>query len=559
MPPPSSSNIPPSPPFSQARPPAGGRGGPASRIEWEQQADEAYDSLTDLFLGEVGPGAPATTPQAARSAAPSSHPAPSVSPPPAPTAEPAHEGTWIDDVSADDALAVDTRRAEPRDAGGLGYDGLNDLFPEELSAPRAGASERRRAPNAAQAAHIELLVLGNLPVLGAIWATQYVRERVRREDRRIGLVRFTGSQASVEIMTPDDDPAEVFQRDPGTGHAFASLDAALTHAAGHVDEWVLRVDAADEHAAACQPGLEAITVLTSGDETARVGAFKIIKELVPLLSEQETVSTRTPSMRIVVMGAGDEQAHDAATRLAQAMQRFVARPIEAVAMAGRIRSAKAPLLLHAGKAELDAAGAIRLLHEPRRAAAAARSAPYAGGHRTPLQDRRSEPRTPEPIAEPLPAARPAAAAPAVADAELNEMPRRRPRRAAQDDALQLTAFVPGLEPLAARCPYAPAVELARDPRDGRLHMLIREGIAGENVESALGAMMTASAWADAHAAFLDGVPREGGRAGRSGAVCHLFTDRPKHLRRLLETNLRVHVLAEVRAGGGTGWYHAELN
>ena len=66
----------------------------------------------------------------------------------------------------------------------------------------------------------------------------------------------------------------------------------------------------------------------------------------------------------------------------------------------------------------------------------------------------------------------------------------------------------------------------------------------------------ASSWTESHGALLG--PAIGGeKVGKP--TLHLFTDRPKASRRLLETNLRVHLLAEVSVGVERGWYFADLN
>ena len=72
----------------------------------------------------------------------------------------------------------------------------------------------------------------------------------------------------------------------------------------------------------------------------------------------------------------------------------------------------------------------------------------------------------------------------------------------------------------------------------------------------LAALMVASSWTAAHAALL--APRVAQELAAHPTL-HLFTDRPKRSRRLLETELRVHVLAEVTVGGQAVWYTTELN
>lgn len=129
----------------------------------------------------------------------------------------------------------------------------------------------------------------------------------------------------------------------------------------------------------------------------------------------------------------------------------------------------------------------------------------------------------------------------------------RPRRTAREPVL--VGHLPDLKPLDIRCPYAEQIELATDS-SGTLHLLAQAtGPAAE--ESTLAALLVASSWAEAHAAIVANTGTH--VAAHRRPAMHLFTDQPKRTRRLLETNLRVHLLAPVQAGTETVWFCTELN
>jgi hypothetical protein len=114
----------------------------------------------------------------------------------------------------------------------------------------------------------------------------------------------------------------------------------------------------------------------------------------------------------------------------------------------------------------------------------------------------------------------------------------------------LVGHVPGLSPLSARCPYAQTVEMGTDDA-GSLHLLARHSAGAP--DAALSDLLAAGAWARAHAQLL------GLRLGTHGPTLHVFTDEPARVRRLLDTDVRVHLLASVGVHGTTAWVCRALN
>lgn len=119
--------------------------------------------------------------------------------------------------------------------------------------------------------------------------------------------------------------------------------------------------------------------------------------------------------------------------------------------------------------------------------------------------------------------------------------------------------VKGLSPLDFRCPDAPAVEFARD-QSGVMHLLL----SSEGPE-ALHALTSAHAWATKNIELLRRAAAGpvGARAtpalDAEHAALHLFTAWPKRLRGLLDSRVRVHLLASVEVEGKMGWCCVELN
>lgn len=123
-------------------------------------------------------------------------------------------------------------------------------------------------------------------------------------------------------------------------------------------------------------------------------------------------------------------------------------------------------------------------------------------------------------------------------------------RASAPDHPHLATFVDELLAIDEQCPYAETVEFALAP-DGRLHLLAHTcnhthtGHPG-NQGRALEELTTAASWAMAHARLFTRA-----HAGMKlddtehRPILHLITDRPREARRLLESDIRIHLVAPV--------------
>lgn len=123
----------------------------------------------------------------------------------------------------------------------------------------------------------------------------------------------------------------------------------------------------------------------------------------------------------------------------------------------------------------------------------------------------------------------------------------------------LTLHIPGLMALEARCPLAPEVELAID-EFGAMHALARAESHAQAAR-ALQRLMIASSWAESNRRVLELTLRGGGSRwiGAGAPTMHVFTDQPKLWRGMLESPLKLHLLAVVDRAANPDWVCAELN
>lgn len=566
---------------------------PRLRLGAEQPADSAaperaddYDALADLFLGELA-APPAMRPDTS-----------AVSPRRKPVLRLASEeelSDWDDEpaaVSPAAPVAIAPSLPETSSPG-----------KPAARAPRPDRTSDGTTTDAPTAAVVECVVLGHLPVLGAAWAAQYVRQVAAAASRPVAYVRIQSGFASVELVGGAAGPAPAA--------ACATVEEAVRLAAARTHRWVLRADLGEEARVAASPLVRVVTLLTGVDEAAVLGAYGSIKQLaaeLPATDEQRAVT-----VRVAVMGATPDRAEPACRRLAEAVRTFLNRDVHYAVCSPKIAASRPSDVLFSGRTELRTADVMALLSQtlatpgedaaipempstptPSVEPAAAgsldelidRLAPVepdtllddvyedepAPAARVPdpvVPDRKAVPRAPvprSPVPPPMaPALSPAAAIPAAPAPVRAAVAPMAPDAAREPEPVgALALLLDALRPVSVLCPYAPGVELAVDAAGG-LHLLVRtEPEDGEDSEQrALSQLLVAGSWAEAHAMLLGpalaqaGAPMPTHEAHKP--ALHLFTDRPKRSRRLLETDVRVHLLARVNIGGQSGWYCTELN
>jgi hypothetical protein len=442
------------------------------------------------------------------------------------------------------------------------YDALTDLFlddgplgPPKDAARRLTEDRGATAPRPATpaciavergpsmvAAHpravIEALILGHLPVMGSAWVTQYARHMATERGASVALLKLIAGQASLEIISPDS-PDSAIAGSLGVVGPYTTLQAAVA-AAAKVDHWVVRADETTEPRLAELERVDRLTLLTGADEVAVLASYRMLKALTH--GRPDTAEDAGgPEIKLGVMGAAADKAEDAGRRLQAMSQRFLNRDVELAACVQRMAGARTvPLFRGATEASLEELlGTLD--------AARARVSGEAALEGTPQARPASIPTImPEAVVpQGVPTSPRLTASPAPMRAAVGRI------------AGLLTGHVPGLRTLEARCPYAEEVELAAGA-DGTLHLLARA--AGEQERDAVESLVAAAAWARAHGTLL--TLACAGAATVDGSrrpVMHLLTERAREVRRLLDADLRVHLLAPVEVEGRAGWFCTELN
>jgi hypothetical protein len=420
------------------------------------------------------------------------------------------------------------------DDAGDDYDALRDLFlsGSTLSpAPSKPAKLEATAP-----AETEGLVLGHLPVFGPAWVGQYARSVAEEIGGAVGLVRIRAGQATVDV----------FGEAASGLTEVATLEEAVSAAAPVVGRWLFRLDEMDEPQMAESSRLARITLLTGVDETAMVACYGTLKRLVR--QDQDGAPTG-PAVRLAIMGSAQDKAGPAAEKLARAAEMFLGRKVEISACQSRISPGKSVCVFRgAVSAGLD--GLLDLIAEAPRTAVkrpGARRVPEAA---VPIAETAvAEASPPARVPAPTPAEQVVVATPMAAPA----------RVVTSGEGASIASRIGGLVPLRARCPHASRVELAADS-SGVLHLVAQaeDGMAGE--DRALAELTACAAWAGAHLQLIALTAPEA-RLLTAGArpVIHLATRHAPSVRRLLDTDLRLHLVVSVAVGGREEWVCVSLN
>ncbi len=348
-------------------------------------------------------------------------------------------------------------------------------------------------PAIPRAGEIESIVVGHLPVLTSAWVHQYARSCATKSAGPVALVRVRGRSASIDLL--------------GQGRTLtlpegSTLQAAVAAAAPIAAHWILSVDEVGEPELAALPGIARVTLLTGANDAAVVACYRAIKGLC--LAQSESL-LNPPAIRAAVMGSPQAKAEPAAARLANTVATHLARSIDVLALPDRI-SAGPSVPVYVGVCDLSPADLGRLIIDSVRA-----------NHGLSTE-----------IAQPHAPITPSHASTAPL--------------APADPQPGLWAKVAGLRGLETRCPYAPRVELAVS-ESGEVHAF-SHATDEPGVERALTDLTAASAWVRTNADVLRAaIPELARRVGAVPTTEHLVTSAAKPARRLLDSPIRVHLLA----------------
>jgi hypothetical protein len=321
------------------------------------------------------------------------------------------------------------------------------------------------------------------------------------------------------------------------------LAAWLLQAATVARRWFVVPRSGGEIDTVSALGADEAVVVSGGDEAATVAAYQWVRRLVESAKNAGRSAPLTP---IAIVGCEEAAAREAAATVSTASQAFLQQPVPLAGAFPRLERTAVSEQRFFGEvvqpAELLAA--IRTAG----AAAWARGAAPGAPQPSPSATRPGTPPIMRPVPTPVAPSAPvfAEATPSVAASVPASIgvPVGAPMVVAGAPEA-LASCIPGLWPVAIRCPGHPQVEFATDEA-GRLHL-----VAGLDHAAAL---RPARAWAQRHAAIL--------RAGFPGLAADplplverlVFTDATRAIE-WHHAGVRLDLLVRTPAG----WAHVPLN
>lgn len=371
---------------------------------------------------------------------------------------------------------------------------------------------------------IEAIVIGHLPVRTGPWLAQYAGQAARRLGEPVGLVRRSGGHTRVDAFGLDR-PETALSLEDALGHLAGSCSRVIVQVSEPEAPWLMR-----------RAGIGAVTLLATGNEAAMVDAYRVLKGLASeaesALAEDDDSTREPPRVGLAIIGSDEARSDDVARRLGEATKSFLGREIDIAEPVREMGPTGGHPLFH-GETTATLEAMIERLSDPGIAPAPRNKAPRpAPAMPTPtlLRDALAgvaEP-APEPIEDPAPAPAPTA------------------------HSGDLAAHVDDTTPIDLPYPDDESVEFAIDSSGG-LHVLRRDDVEGD----ALAALTGAAAWASRNAALINLAIGTLGPLSAAQPILHMFTQRPRRVRGLIDAEVRLHALAPVPQD--RQWVALELN
>ena len=415
---------------------------------------------------------------------------------------------------------------------------------------------------ATQSHLIEAIVQGHLPVYAAGWIPQYAKARAEEVRSAVILVRVRQGNASVECVFPSGTPS--ISMTPSD-----SVAAAISLAAGMgAKYWIIQTDAVNEPALWQLEDINRITILTGADETALVACYRTLKGI-----SQTTSTDSETEIHVAVLGATPEKAAHAIDRVSRAGDNFLGRHVSGSLASAKIGAGTASVLYRSSSDHttieevIDTILKLGKLQSP--PAANSTAASSVGSRERAVQHemaalRELQRHTAEhtPCVEHIetPETQDSCAQPKTNTTEVENETDIQPI-APVSRPTSLVAMINDIDAIGITCPIAGGVEFGIAP-DGRLHLVAH--VDGElnsghpsNQSRAIEDLMVAAAWATSHAGLLLSAHTSIRLDETDHApILHVVTTKPREARRLLDTNIRVHLVLPPQ---DETWISMELN
>ena len=366
------------------------------------------------------------------------------------------------------------------------------------------------------ATSIELLLPAHLPVQGGLWLVPYA-----------GREAAQGTSILVRMHEDTIDVAVLGQGNFDVTSCVSMEDVLQKINAPNI-HWVVQPPADADPTSLLHCDADRVTLLSGADQAAVVGAYRLLKGLITTSGDAKEL----PNIQLVIVGAEERAATDAATRIVQTAHHQLGVHVEvgtALPAMGSSTKVISQVSFPRGSNVVDLLGRIRNGETTEEAC------PTTTRFAKPVV-----PVIPEPSTE--------VASEAVIQPESTDQ--RIDTTVVANETATYASYVDGLLAITPRCPEHEHVELAVDS-NGCLHILAD----AQNIRNT----SIVSAWAVRHNALL---------TMACGGLCidtttppvqHLFTSDAVSVVDLYGTGLRMHLLTDIEVNGQLGKFCTPLN
>jgi len=375
---------------------------------------------------------------------------------------------------------------------------------------------------------IELLLPAHLPVQGGLWLVPYA-----------GREAADGLSILLKMHEDTIDLAAIGQGDVDLSGC-ASLDSVMECVGTKVAHWIVQPPSDADPTSLLHCDADCVTLLSGADQAAVVGAYRLLKGLI----SASGTTVDLPSIRLVIVGAEERAAGDAASRIIQTahhqldVQIEVGLPLPAMGSTSRVisqvsipRTRNIVDLMSCLRSSFAQPDEIQTTHRFEHAVSEQLTPEYSAPNHT-----EESPTLQEPVKIVEPRA-----------THVEEQP---VLETASVPSSSYATYVEGLLSIAPRCPEHEHVELAVDS-DGRVHVLA-------DAEDFRDCAIVAG-WFDRHHKLI--VMACGGMAidTEKPPIQHLFTDDAVSVADLHGSGVQLHLIAKVEVQGNWGTFSTPLN
>ena len=208
-------------------------------------------------------------------------------------------------------------------------------YHEEPSHLRLQNDDESDDAGAAPAAHLEAVILGNLPGFGGPWLTQYAYHLAQQRGP-VAIVHIAGDHADLEVVTAQRQTVRTGIDEPlppgsSADDLIARMHRMLSDRKQPVATWLIHLPSpSDPVQVAKAASISHWTILCGSDDMAIAGASRMLQQLKKSCAEQTDQNEIARIVGLMIMGSDESKAREAISKFNAATSTFLQQPVELI-------------------------------------------------------------------------------------------------------------------------------------------------------------------------------------------------------------------------------------